>query len=70
MTASTNVDLLTLPSLSIRMSHTMQRRSTFGLSEHKPLDNTSGNIGTTRSGKYTDVPRVVACLSRAVPTST
>src|SRR5665647_3533483 len=35
------------------MSHTMHRRSTSGLSEHKPLDNFSGSMGMTRRGKYT-----------------
>jgi hypothetical protein len=31
--------------------------SSFGLSEQAKLDNTSGNIGTTLSTKYTDVAR-------------
>ncbi|CPO22510.1 Uncharacterised protein [Bordetella pertussis] len=39
------------------MSHTSTRRSTLGLSEHSPLDSTSGSIGITRRGKYTLVPR-------------
>jgi hypothetical protein len=33
------------------MSQTMHRRSTSGLSEHRPLDSFSGSIGITRRGK-------------------
>ena len=41
--------------------------STAGFSEHSPLDRASGNMGTTRSGKYTEVARVLASSSRAEP---
>ena len=54
---SKKVERVTLPSALTRISQTMQSRSTFGFSEHRPFDSTSGSIGTTRSGKYTDVPR-------------
>ena len=60
----------TLPSASTLMSHTTHSLSTRGFSEQSPFDNTSGSMGTTRSGKYTDVPRVIAWLSSAVPMST
>jgi hypothetical protein len=39
------------------MSQAMHSRSTSGLSEHSSLDSSSGSIGITRRGKYTDVPR-------------
>ena len=42
---------MTFPFLSSCMSQTMHKRSTSGLSEHKPFDKTSGNMGITRSGK-------------------
>ena len=48
------------------MSHTMHRRSTSGLSEHRPLDSSSGSIGITRRGKYTEVPRSRASRSSAI----
>ena len=39
------------------MSHTIASRSSFGFSEHRPLDSFSGSIGITRRGKYTEVAR-------------
>ena len=41
----------------IAISHTIARRSTSGLSEHRPFESFSGSIGITRRGKYTEVPR-------------
>ena len=47
------------------MSHTMHSRSTCGLSEHSPFDSTSGSMGITRRGKYTELPRLSASRSSA-----
>ncbi|MCY1441220.1 hypothetical protein D9M71_575260 [compost metagenome] len=52
------------------ISQTMANRSTWGFSEHRPLDSSSGSIGTTRSGKYTELPRCWASTSRAEPRRT
>jgi len=46
-------------------SHTSVRRSTAGLSEHRPFDSFSGSIGITRRGKYTEVLRSSASASSA-----
>ena len=40
-------------------------RSSYGCNEQIPFDNRCGNIGTTRSVKYTLVPRSKASLSMA-----
>ena len=61
---------MTSPLALTDMSQTMHNRSTFGFSEHRPFDNTSGSIGTTRSGKYTDVDRLMASLSIGLSGST
>jgi hypothetical protein len=45
------------PAAVMSMSHTMQSRSTSGLSEHSPLESFSGSMGITRRGKYTLVAR-------------
>jgi len=42
-------------------------RSVFGLREHKWFETFSGSMGRTRSGKYTDVPRMRASRSIAEP---
>ena len=39
-------------------------------SEHEPLDSVSGSMGTTRSAKYTDVPRLMASWSITPPMGT
>ena len=45
------------PAESTSMSQTMLKRSSSGLSEHRPLLIFSGSIGITRRGKYTEVAR-------------
>ena len=55
--------LMVSPSGITRISQTMHRRSTSGLSEHSPFDSFSGSIGMTCCGKYTEVPR--SCASRS-----
>ena len=52
------------------MSQAMHRRSTSGFSEQIPFESVSGSIGTTKPGKYTDVPRFMASSSSAVSGST
>lgn len=59
-----------LASLGQVISQTMASRSTSGFSEQRPLDSTSGSIGITRSGKYTELPRLAASSSSAEPTFT
>ena len=44
------------------MSAAKHRRSTCGASEHSLSDSACGNIGITRVGKYTDVPRSFASV--------
>jgi hypothetical protein len=51
----------------MRSSQARHRRSTSGFSEQMPFDSFSGNIGTTRFGKYTEVPRNCASSSSALP---
>ena len=56
-----------LPSASIHIWTARQPRSLFGTKEHNPFDSASGSIGTTRSGKYTELPRSLASLSSGLP---
>ena len=42
-------------------------RGSPGTSEHRLLEMRSGSIGTTRSGKYTELPRISASRSSAEP---
>ena len=49
------------------ISQTKHSLSTLGFNEHKPLESTLGNMGITFSGKYTEVPRLSASLSRGEP---
>src|SRR3990172_4352938 len=60
MTASKNRYFLISPRAPMSISQAMPRRSTCGLSEHNTFDNTSGNIGITCCGKYTELPRLFA----------
>ena len=57
-------DLAARATRSSRRPSTAGRRA--GFSEHSPFDSASGSIGTTRSGKYTDVPRARASRSSGV----
>ena len=68
--AATKRERLTLPLSPIVISQARHSLSSPGFNEHRPLDSDSGSIGTTRSGKYTDVPRRVASWSSADPTRT
>ena len=49
--------------------HAHRKRGTIlvGRSEHRSLEMRSGSIGTTRSGKYTELPRSTAVRSSAEP---
>jgi hypothetical protein len=58
ITASKKRERVTLPSRFTYSSQVMQSRSTCGLMEQSPLESTSGSIGMTRSGKYTELPRL------------
>ena len=68
----TNVDHGTVSELVVSgdrldMRTARAARSSRGRSEHRSLEMRSGSIGTTRSGKYTELPRVSASRSSAEP---
>ena len=56
-----------LPEASISNVAENVNFSSLGLKEHNSLEILSGNIGYTRSGRYTDVALSYAALSTAVP---
>ena len=59
MTEGTNrTDRTRAVAVSMRNTTLKARRSTSGTSEHSPLLKASGSMGTTRSTRYTLVPRV------------
>ena len=59
-----------MPLLSKIISTVKHALSKFGFKEHKSFDNSSGNMGTTRFGKYTEFPLFLASLSNAEFSST
>ena len=52
------------------ISQTITSLSSRGFSEQSPFDSSSGSIGITWPGKYTELPRAWASTSSALPTVT
>ena len=65
MTPFAKLEPVTRPFASSSRIADSTSRSTRGLSEHRPFESRSGSIGSTRPGKYTDVPRERASSSSA-----
>ena len=58
MTVSEKRCAMTFPFFPISMKQEIVSFSVPSVSEHTPLLTSGGNIGSTRSGKYTLVPRL------------
>jgi hypothetical protein len=58
------------PRRSTSMKHDWTSRSTCGFRLQRPVASSAGNMCTARSGKYTDVLRLVRSRSSALPSCT
>ena len=66
-TARVKRQLLSAPAFVTCKWHASAARSSPAFSEQTSADRISGSIGTTRSGKYTELPRARASRSIALP---